>query len=208
MLDDEREYGSGLTDLYEMFPFFRSFPFEYYDLELDKNAVSNESSLLDPVIIKAGGGFVEPHLVHFKYSSEESDIVLSFYTYDIKYIIESENKIKKMDDLAKSLSRALNSNDIIEKLKVIKEGEKSLLKKIGSGLLYAGAFDKILEQMNEISEAKLSKSDLRIIKSLSFKIGQCDFSKDQLDLVCGYYDMHLHHINIILGTIIATKIHP
>jgi hypothetical protein len=208
MLDDDTEYSNSLTDLYEIFPFFRSFPFEYYDLELDKNAVSNESSLLDPVVIKAGGGFVEPHLVHFKYSSEESDIVLSFYTYDIKYIVENESKIKKMDDLVKSLFRALNSNNIIEKLKVIKEGEKSLLKKIGSGLLYADVFDKILEQMNETSETKISKSSLKIIKSLSFKIEQCDFSKDQLDLICGYYDMHLHHINIILGTIIATKIHP
>lgn len=207
MFDDEEEYGQGLTDLYEMFPFFRSFPFDYYEFELDKSGVNSESLMLDPVIVKAGGGYVEPHLVHFKHSSNFSDLTISFYTYDVKYVYESADKIKKMDDLARSLSGAINSVDLEEKLITIKEGEK-MLKKIGSGLIRVGAFDKILDQINELNDAKLNKTELRLVKSLSSKIKLDDFSESQVEMIGAYYDMHLHHINIVLGIIIASKIHP
>jgi hypothetical protein len=207
MFDDDRELNRGLTDLYEMFPFFRSFPFDYYEFELDKSGVNSESLMLDPVIIKAGGGYVEPHLVHFKHSSSFSDLTISFYTYDVKYVYESADKIKKMDELARSLSGAIESTDLEKKLMTIKEGEK-MLKKIGSGLLKVGAFDKILDQLNGLSEDKLSKTELRLIKSLSPRIKQHDFSESHIELISEYYDMHLHHINIVLGIIIASKIHP
>lgn len=206
MLDGE-EYGGDLMDLYEMFPFFRSFPFDDYDIELDTNSASNESSLLDPIIIKAGGGYVEPYIIHFTYSEKLSDIILSLYTYDIKYIVESSDRIKKMDDISKALRRALDSRSLADKLEAIKQGEKSLLKKIGSGILYREAFNKILDQLNEINGNLISKSELKRVKSLSPKISDTYFSEDQMELICGYYDMHLHHINIVLGIIIAVKIH-
>jgi len=206
MFDDEDSLKVESGEIFEVFPFLASFPFDYYDFELEKNALENESSMLDPIIIKAGGGFVEPHLIKFKYSSSQSDTSISFYTFDVRYIHESSDKIKKMDDIARTLQSAIVSNDFREKLRSIKEGEKTL-KKIGTGVSSLGIFDRIVDQINEVYGSPLSKSDLQTVKKLNLKIVQSKYSKDQQDVINDFYDLHLHHANIVLGIVIATKIH-
>jgi hypothetical protein len=210
MLEDEHDLTlNNNNELFKLFPFFEAFPFEFYEFEFESDGVLNENSLLDPIIIKAGGGFVEPHLINFTYSNDSVYTTLSFYSYDIKYVHESADKIKKMDDLAKSLDDAIKSSDHLLKIKTIKQGERNLLKKIGSSLVKSGGyFDKILDQMKELNEIELTKTEVSAIKSLSLKkIEQLNLPRETVDVVNDYLDMHLHHINIILGIIIATKIY-
>lgn len=204
--DDEDSFKVGAGEIFGLFPFMMSFPFDYYEFELEKHALASENSVLDPIIVKAGGGFVEPHMVNFKYSSDYSDISLSFYTYDIRYIHEYSDKIKKMDALARMLTSAIESKDFIEKINAIKEGEK-MLKKLGSGLTPTGTFDKILDQINDLSGSPINKRDLQVVRRLNLKIEQSQYSSEQQDVIRDFYNLHLHHVNIVLGVVIATKIH-
>lgn len=210
MLEDERDLTlSNSNELFKIFPFFEAFPFKMYEIDFEPRGALNENYLLDPIIIKAGGGFVEPHLVNFTHSNSYLHTTLSFYSYDIKYIHRSSHKIKKMDGLAKSLDDAIKSSNYLLKVKAIKMGEENLLKKIGSGLAESnGYFDKILDQIKELNEINLTDSEVDAINSLNLKkIEQLNLSKEASDVVNDYLNMRLHHINIVLGIVIATKIY-
>lgn len=210
MLEDEHDIILNNNDeLFKLFPFLEAFPFDFYEFEFEYNRGLNETSLLDPIIIKAGGGLVEPYIINFTYVSDNIYTTLSFYSHDIKYVHESADKIKKMDNLVKSLDNAIKSSDHLLKIKTIKQGERNLLKKIGSSLADSGEyFNKILDQLKEINEIKMTKSEASAIKSLSLnKIEQLNLPRETINVVNGYLDAQLHHINILLGIIIATKIY-
>ena len=206
MFDDDESFNTDELSILEMFPFFQSFPFEAYQFKIEAEGVLNENKMLDPVILKAGGGFVEPDLVHFSYSTKLSNISLSFYTYDIKYIHESAHKITKLDDMAKLLNMSIIEEDFKIKIKAIRAGEK-MLKKLGTDLSASSTFSKILDELIELNGISISKKDLKLIKSLSLQIEQSNYDPSQRDVISDFYNLHLHHINIVLGIVIATKIH-
>ena len=119
-----------------------SFPFDEYHFELEELGNSAERLGINPIIIEAAGSIVEPSLVNFTKHGEIVNISLSFYTYDIEYIYDKAETVKKMDDLSLILNNAVKCKNFKDKLIAIKEGKK-FLKKIGSSSAVNGNFNKM-----------------------------------------------------------------
>jgi hypothetical protein len=200
------EIKKSIGDVSEIFPFMSSFPFDEYEFELEILEKSNSSSGINPIIIEQAGKFVGPSIINFHTIGELTNISISFYTYDIKFIETQANKIKKMDQLSKALDVAANSNSFLDKLTGIKIGEK-FLKKVGTGLSAAPTFNKILDELIVITEISIESDQLKLIKKLDDSIEQKDFDKSQQEVICEYYNLYLHHVRILLGIVIAIKIH-
>jgi len=184
----------------------QSFPFNEYEFDLKILEKSNSDSGINPIIIEEAGKYVSPSTINFYTSGELTNISISFYTYDIKFIEKKSTSIKKMDQINKALDTALNSYDFLDKLIGINIGEK-FLKKIGSGLSASSIFNRILDELIIISEIKMRPDQLKLIKKFDNSIKQEEFDDAQQQLIREYYNLYLHHARILLGIVIAIKIH-
>lgn len=200
MDDIENTHNSCEDSIYEVFPFLSHFPFEdyiiYYSKENFGSTISINSNEEDPI---------SPALVNFIYKSNYITIVISFYKEDIDYIHEYSNKIKKFDDIRKKIDVAIKSDDILEKIKSIKKGEK-LIKQIDTNISAGIIFDKILEEMLSSSNIKLNSVILKKIKTMSKSIVRENLKTKTKEIINIFYDMHLNHVKILIGIIIASKL--
>ena len=197
---------TGLIDVLETFPFLQSFPFGEYTITLEKGESYTDMAGIDPVVISEAGGMVAPEFVNFYHVSKDTKIALTFYTYDINFIHESANKIKKLDSVREVLDLGISSNDILTKIDCIKKGER-FLKKIGSSLIAGRAFDSTLDQFLVEGKHVMSKADLTKIKKVSRTLESDRFHEEVKDIIVSFYNIHLHHVKILLGVVIASKIH-
>jgi len=197
---------SNSKTIFDVFPFMESFPFDEYHFELEELGNSAERLGINPIIIEAAGSIVEPSLVNFTKHGEIVNISLSFYTYDIEYIYDKAETVKKMDDLSLILNNAVKCKNFKDKLIAIKEGKK-FLKKIGSSSAVNGNFNKIFDNLLELMNFSLSSKEDKLIKKLNINIEQDDFNPDIQEIILEYYNLYLHHIRILLGIVIAAKIH-
>ena len=196
----------GKSKLYKEFPFMQAFPFSEYDMTLEQQDDFATIAGIDPVIISEAGTFVKPEFINFYYISEQTKVSLSFYTYDIRYILENAKSIKKIDDVRIELDKGLVSDVLLEKIDSIREGEK-FLKKLGSSLIVGRSFDGLLDEFLKDTDHNISKSELKKIKSKYKTIKEDDYSNDFKAIIGSFYDVHLHHIKILLGIVIASKIY-
>lgn len=191
--------------LFEMFPFLRDFPFDDYTITLEKGMNFLNDLEVDPIIISEGG-YVKPEFVNFYYDGEINRITLSFYTYDLTYMMDQAKKIKKFDAVRKTVDDALKSESLLEKIDAVKKGD-TFLKKLGSSLKATGAFGKILDEMLILAEVEMEKAMIKEIKGMKKTIDENLFTEEEFQIVKSFYNLHLHHIKILLGIIIAIKIY-
>lgn len=206
MTEDADDLLNNESSLYRLFPFMSSFPYDDYTFSLEEGESKSTGSNINPIIIEAAGKIVEPSLVTFSTQGHIANISISFYSYDIKYVRDVSNKVRKMDKMSETLSLGVDSMDFMVKLSAIKEGSK-FLKKIGSSLEVADSFNKILDGFLESHDLSLTTSQEKAVKKLSSNIDQDDFSEDLQEIILEFYNLHLHHIRILLGVVIASKIH-
>ena len=195
---------TGQSDLLELFPFMQSFPFGDYIIQLEKADMDNSG--IDPIIIRAAGGIVKPEFVNFFHFNKYTKIAISFYTFDIQFIYESADRIKKMDSIREEIDNALHSNDINVKLNTIRNGEK-FIKQIGSSLAVGSSFNKILDEFLAVDNLKIDANTIKKIKSKSPSLDISNLNDDVKSVILSFYDIQLHHIKILLGVVIAAKIH-
>lgn len=206
MQEYSRDEFDNRSKLYAEFPFMQAFPFEEYTFTLEKEDDLTTLSGIDPVVISEAGKFVVPEFVNFYYISKETKVSLSFYTYDIRYILENSKDVKKIDEIREALDYGISATTLLDKIESIKKGEK-FLKKLGSSLIVGKSFDGVLDEFLANKGYVVSKSELRKIKS-KFKTISEDLYDDELKEIIGsFYDIHLHHIKILLGIVIASKIY-
>lgn len=194
------------TELFEKFPFLQSFPFDDYEISLEKKDDFGTLSGIDPVVISEAGTFVSPDFVNFNYQGNYTKIHLSFYTYDIQYIHDIADKIKRLDATVKNLDQGLVSDSITDKIKSIKSGER-FLKKLGASLIPGRAFDGVLDDFLASDGIKLTKALVNKIKSKSRTLTDDTFDESINKTIRSFYDIHLHHIKVLLGVVIASKVH-
>jgi len=206
MNDEHEDHLISETEVFNAYPFLQSFPFQDYTMNLDSEEDYVTSAGIDPVIVNAAGGFVKPEFINFNYQGKYTKISLSFYTYDINYIVDQSNRIKKLDSIRELLDNGLQSTVLLEKIDSIKKGEK-FLKKLGSSLPIGKAFDGVLDQFLIAEEYTLDKGELRKIKSMFKTIKEEDYTEELKNIIIDFYNIHLHHIKILLGVVIASKIH-
>jgi hypothetical protein len=205
MSEETGEIFKSNENLFEMFPFLRAYPFDDYVITLEKGNSLLDELDIDPIRISAGG-YVKPEFVNFYYDGEVNRITLSFYTYDLSYMLDQAKKIKKFDDIRKTVDFALKSDSLLTKIDSIKRGD-TFLKKIGSSLKSVGAFGKILDEMLILAELEIEKPLLKEIKGMKLTIDEHLFSEEEFKIIKSFYNLHLHHIKILLGIIISIKIY-
>jgi hypothetical protein len=206
MSDYQNEDLTGLADVYEAYPILQSFPFGGYNIALEQEEDDGANLGIDPVIISESGGIAPPEFVNFYYMGKYTNIALSFYTYDINFIRDNAHKIKKLDSLRELLDTGLESDDSLIKISSIKKGER-FLKKIGSSLNVGKSFDQILDQLLVEGTHVVTSAQIKKIKGKSPTLDVTEFSEDIQIIINSFYNIHLHHIKILLGVVIAAKIH-
>jgi len=206
MKDDLSKKLTNESEVFDAYPFLLSFPFNEYVMSMEKDDDFATSSGIDPVVISEAGKYVKFEFINFNHQSKYTKITLSFYTYDIMYVSENTEKIKKLDSVRENLDMGLTSNNILEKITCIKSGE-AFLKKIGSSLPVGKALDGMFDKLLISGGFELSKSETRKIKSMFKTIKEDDYEHGIQSVIKSFYNIHLHHIKILLGVVIACKIH-
>jgi hypothetical protein len=190
--------------IYDMFPFLTSFPFSEYTITLDKLVPKKEIEI-DPMVAHAAGDVGNLDFINFTNTEEDGDIIFSFYTFDIEFITSMSKKVRKLDSVREQLDSGLNSDLLSAKAESIKSGEK-FIKKIGPSLLASTAFDPIVDGMINANELEVDPVLVKQIKKIKV-IDETGLSNEVYDIISSFYDLHIHHIKILLGIVISHKIY-
>ncbi len=183
--------------LYELFPFLKSFPFDQYIISGGKERGDEENEEKN---------LFDDELFNFKYMYRDKDITISFYDTDILFLNEISKDIKSLDSTRKSLDKGLNSDNILVKFTSIKKA-KVFLKKVKSPAENISTFQTVLNGLQEINEVELSDNIVNKIDKLDKTLKDEKLKVNELITIDSYLDFQLHHAKIMLGIIIASKIH-
>jgi hypothetical protein len=204
MSEDINDETLQVEKAYRMFPYLSSFPFSEYNIT--SNVLEDGiDTQVDPMVAKEASSVSNLEFINFTYQYGEADICFSFYTFDIEFICSVSKKVRKLDAIRENLDIGISSKDADEKLKSIRTGE-IFIKKLGPSLLAGESFDGILYEMLNIKDIKIEDSLLDDIT----KLNNIEYSEVEYKIyssILDYYDLHLHHIKILLGIVIAYKIH-
>jgi len=183
--------------LYELFPFLKSFPFDQYIISGGKGEEEEENEQKNSF---------EDELFNFKYVYRDKDIVISFYDTDILFLDVISKDITVLDGIRKSIDKGLDSNSMTVKFTSIRKA-KTFLKKIKSPAENADTFKTVLNGLQEMNEVELSEDIINKIDELDKKLKDEKLNVNELITIDSYLDFQLHHAKIMLGIVIASKIH-
>lgn len=184
--------------IYEIFPFLESFPFKEYVLSNGKSSEKYKDLL--------NKEDEDEELINFQYTSMDKDITVSFYEEDMEFLNIISRNISKLDSLRKEIDKGLKSDDILVKFESIRKS-KAFLKKVKSPAEKENIFRSVLDGFQEINEINLSEGIIGKINKLDDKLANYRFTVNELMAVEAYLNFQLHHVKIILGVVIASKIH-
>lgn len=179
--------------IYEIFPFLKSFPFDEYTLSSGKDADYHEE--LD-----------KDELIDFTYQTMDKDITISFFNEDMEFLDMISGNVTSLDSLRFQIDEALKSNEILTKFEGI-EKTKPFLEKVKSPAVDTGSFTTVLNGLQEINEVEFSEGIVNKINKLDKKLIDFKFNVNEIKAIHSYLDFQLHHAKIMLGVIIASKIH-
>lgn len=180
--------------VYEIFPFLESFPFQDYLISSETGSEKNEFSSN------------EEKLFDFQYKAVDKDITVSFYRDDIEFLHIISDNINKLDSLRKNIDRGLESEDTLVKFESIKK-TKGFLKKVNSPAENGDAFRSVLDGLQEMNEVELSEGIIGKINRFDKDISEYPFTVNELMAIEAYLNFQLHHVKIMLGIVIASKIY-
>ena len=179
--------------IYENFPFLKSFPFDEYTLSSGKDADYHEE--LD-----------KDELIDFTYKAMDKDITISFFNEDMEFLDIISEKVTSLDSLREDIDNALKSDEMLDKFEGIKK-VKPFLKKVKSPAVDVSSFTTVLKGLQEINEVEFSEGIVNKINKLDKKLIDFKFNVNEIKAIHSYLDFQLHHAKIMLGVIIASKIH-
>jgi hypothetical protein len=192
--------------LYDILPFMEAFPFEDYEIEVEPEG-DDISKEVSSILIKTLGAFGASYNINFQYFEDESAVVVSFHEDDILYLTESAVKVKKMDSVLQDLLAGLASSNIKEKIEGIKKSKKFIKQLENDNLTYT-RFEPFLSEMLKLNDAVLENElMLELHKLKPKKILEKNLSPEQAGSIAAYLNFQLHYCKILLGIVIAIKIH-
>ena len=193
-------------EIYQILPFMESFPFEDYEIDVEPEG-DDISKEISSILIKTLGSFGASYNINFQYFEEDSAVVVSFHEDDILYLSETASKVKKMDSVLQELDAGLETGDIKQKIEQIKKSKKFIKQLDNDNLTYT-RFEPFLSEMLKLNDAVLENElMLELHKLKPKKILTKSLSPEQKDSICAYLNFQLHYCKILLGIVIATKIH-
>lgn len=194
------------SELYKTFPFLYAFPFDNYQINLEKDTFNPKALGIDPMIVNNISGLEEPDVVNFCYIESDSRIVISFYTNDIEYLKDKSSEIKSLDSIRKNIDDGLESLSIKTKIDCIKKATK-FIKLLNSGLISSVSFNEVFLDMLKIDNIELSNKTVISLQNMSSTIKEEKFTDAELKAIRTFYNFRLHYVKILLGVVISAKIY-
>jgi hypothetical protein len=196
-----------IVDVFEAIPFLSSFPFEDYEIEMSVDGVDASELGISPILIDALGTFGTEQYVRFYYDQQGSKTMISVHHDDILDLQYQAEGIQKIDQIFKKIKEALEGDDIRKKVSAVNLSKKFIVN-IGVEALILIEFSEVLISLAEAEEVDLNSGLAEALLSLVQKsILQNIKTQNDRRLVTTYLDFHLHYAMIILGMVIAAKIH-
>lgn len=196
-----------IVDIFEAVPFLRSFPFDEYELEINVDGVDIADLGVSPILIDALGTFGTEQYIRFYYDHHGSKTMVSIHVDDILDLQQEAENIQTLDETFRRIKEAIESSDIRKKVSIVKKSKK-FIEETGIEALILIQFSEVLAGLAEAEEVEVSQGLSSALLSLVQK-SILENTKTQNDrrLVTSYLDFHLHYAMIILGIVIAAKIH-
>lgn len=193
--------------LYEALPFIESFPFDEYAISLEKIDAVDSTSGIPPILIKEFGTFESNNTINFRYFEMDANHTVRFAEDDILDIFDQANQIEILSPVRQYLSEAIASKSLREKVLSIRKSKK-FIKQLDLEYLLQVEFGEILGVLLEIYEGKLSSQEKLALTKLNLKkIDELIVSENGHKIATAFLNFQLHYAMIILGIVIATKIH-
>jgi hypothetical protein len=201
-LDQEKK-----VDVFEAIPFLRSFPFDEYEIEMSVDGVDVADLGISPILIDALGTFGTEQYVRFYYDQLGSKTMVSIHADDVFDIQQEAQGVQKLDEIFKQLKEAITLNNIRKKVSLVKKSKK-FIEQIGVEAVILISFTEVLAALAEAEEVEIGQELSSALLGLTAKsiIENAKTANDKR-LTISYLDFHLHYAMIILGIVIAAKIH-
>jgi hypothetical protein len=194
-------------DVFDVVPFLRSFPFDEYELDLSVDGIDALEMGISPLLIDVLGSFGTEEQVKFYYNQDGAKIMISIHVDDILDIQEEANRIQVLNLHVKYLSEALRSNEIAKKVSAIKKSRKFIVS-LDVEALVGVPFGEVIAALAENADAEVTDTLITMLAQLSSKkLSDLQAKPQQKKLILDYLDFQLHYAMIILGIVIAAKIH-
>lgn len=196
-----------IIDIFKVVPFLRSFPFGEYELEISVDGVDIADLGVSPILIDALGTFGTEQYIRFYYDQHGSKTMVSIHSDDILDLQQESENIQTLDRTFRLIKEALETSDIRKKVSTVKKSKK-FIEKIGIEALILIQFDEVLAGLAEAEgvepSQELSSALLLLVQKSIIENAKTQGDKQ---LTISYLDFHLHYAMIILGIVIAAKIH-
>jgi hypothetical protein len=194
-------------DVFEAIPFLRSFPFDEYEIEMSVDGVDVADLGISPILIDALGTFGTEQYVRFYYDHLGSKTMVSIHADDVFDIQQEAQGVQKLDEIFKQLKEAITLNDIRKKVSLVKKSKK-FIEQIDVEAVILISFTEVLIALAEAEGVELGQELSSALLGLTAKsIIENAKTANDTRLTISYLDFHLHYAMIILGIVIAAKIH-
>jgi hypothetical protein len=195
------------SELLKVLPFMSAFPFNDYEITMVEHGQDFITMGVSPILINAFGDTGTVEFLNFSYLDGESKVSISIYRDDAEWIVEEAKQVKKMDRLRAELDDAIASEDLLQKIKVIKSGKK-FSKIINCDNMGGVDFEEVLSEFLTLNETVLrSKTKLGLQKLSVATLKSSELSERQHRAVSAFLNFQLHYTKILLGIVIASKIY-
>jgi hypothetical protein len=195
------------SELLKVLPFMSAFPFNDYEITMVEHGQDFITMGVSPILLNAFGDNGTVDMLNFSYVDGESSVAISIYRDDAEWISEEAIQVKKMDSLRVQLDEALDSEDLIKKIKAIKSGKK-FSKIIHCDNIGGVDFGEVLSEFLKVNETVLqSKTKLGLQKLSEATLKSTEFSEQQFKATTAFLNFQIHYIKILLGIVIAAKIY-
>lgn len=200
----------GDNNIFDEFPFMQAFPFDEYQIEIEKDDlfyVQDENMVIDFSSVPGLKDLDSHEVVNFQYLIGENDIITSFHKDDIAYIDEVSDSIKKIDNIREILDDGIKMDDLKGKIKAIEAGDKFICKVSPDFKESKNTFKAVLDSIILLNGVEMSHKLVQNILELNKNIDITKLNVDEIKSILMYLDFQLHHAKIILGVVIAAKIY-
>ena len=204
---DQEEPRDKTAELNTALPFMVEFPFKEYDIQLVERGEDFLQLGISPMLINEFGDTGTIESLNFYYTERGSDVSISINKYDVEWIAEQADLVKKLDAIRKSLDDGLESKSLIDKIKSIKFGKK-FTKLIGCDNTLIIDFNELLSEFIKLYDATFtSKIKLGLQKLSEATLNSTELSERQYKAASAFFNFQIHYIKILLGIVIAAKIY-
>ena len=194
-------------DIYSAFPFMESFPFEGYEIIIEKEGTDPREMGISPILLKTLGSFGTENRFNFTYIERENAFSISFYQDDICEVAEAAKGIKKLNDVALDLKEGLSERELSKKLEHVQQSKKFIKSLKLPNLLFA-PMREVLDEIVKLHETSLSTDCILAVQKLNLqKLENLALTSAQADAIRTFLNFQLHYAKILLGVVIAAKIH-